>query len=334
MYDHIADSIKSPTLIKLRNNISFARFEVLKVYSTLTAIEQLLAAGTIKRGHTLLDSSSGIYAYSLALACHRHGMKCRIIASRTADKTLLAQLKILGAEVEQVQSAGNLKMDQSRRVERIKEILASESDVYWMQQYHDTIHYNGYQPVAQQIAREFEGEAVTIVGGVGSGCSTGGVARALREAGHPTELIGVQPFGSVTFASEQIDDPGIIIAGIGSAIPFENVKHALYDQIHWVSFEYGMSATVALLKRHAIFAGLSSGCGYLVASAESLKHPDRQYIVIGADTGHRYVDDVYSRYAEALNIDALAPTEITTASEISFPWSFARWNRRELSQFN
>jgi len=95
-----------------------------------------------------------------------------------------------------------------------------------------------------------------------------------------------------------------------------------------------MSATVALLKRHAIFAGLSSGCGYLVASAESLKHPDRQYIVIGADTGHRYVDDVYSRHAEALNIDALAPSEITTASELLLPWSFARWDRRELSQFN
>jgi len=164
MYDHIADSIKSPTLIKLRDNLSFARFEILKVCSTLTAIEQLLAAEAIKPGHTLLDSSSGIYAHSLALACHRHGMKCRIIASKTVDKTLLVQLNILGAEVEQVQSAGSLKMDQSRRVERIKEILASESDVYWMQQYHDTIHYNGYQPVAQQIAREFEGEALTIVG--------------------------------------------------------------------------------------------------------------------------------------------------------------------------
>jgi hypothetical protein len=48
MYDHIADSIKSPTLIKLRDNLSFARFEILKVYSTLTAIEQLLAAEAIK----------------------------------------------------------------------------------------------------------------------------------------------------------------------------------------------------------------------------------------------------------------------------------------------
>jgi cysteine synthase len=334
MHNHIVDSIKSPALIKLRDNLSFARFEVLKVHSTLTAIEQLLAAKTIEPGQTLLDSSSGIYAYSLALACHRYGMKCRIVASRTVDKALLVQLKILGANVEQIQSAGNLKMDQSRRVERIKEILASESDVHWMQQYHDTIHYNGYQPIAQQIAREFEGKPVTIVGGVGSGCSTGGIAQALRDAGHPAELIGVQPFDSITFASEQIEDPGIIIAGIGSAIPFENVKHALYDQIHWVSFEYGMSATVALLKRHAIFAGLSSGCGFLVASAEALRNPDRQYLVIGADTGHRYVDDVYSRHGEALNIDALTPAEITTASEISLPWSFAHWNRRELSQFN
>jgi cysteine synthase A len=333
MYNHIVDLLKTPALIKLRDNLSFARFEFLKVHSTLTAIEQLLAAKTIKPGDTLLDSSSGIYAYSLALACHRYGIKCRIVASRTVDKALLVQLKILGVEVEQVQSGGNLKMDQSRRIERIKEILASESGVYWMQQYHDAIHYNGYEPFAQKLAEEFDGKAVTIVGGVGSGCSTGGIARGLRDSGCPAELIGVQPFGSVTFASQQIEDPGIIVAGIGSAIPFENVRHTLYDQIHWVSFEYGMSATVALLERHAIFAGLSSGCGYLVACAEARNHPDRQYIIIGADTGHRYVDDVYSRHADALDIDALAPAEITTASEMSLPWSFSHWNRRELSQF-
>lgn len=329
MHAHYADAIKAPQLIHLADNLYLARFESMKVWSTLAAVEKLLAEGAIARGDTLLDSSSGIYAYALALACHKFGLHCYVVASKTVDRTLMLQLQILGATVEQAQPMATLKLDQSFRVARIAELLRDNPRMHWMQQYHDDVHYLGYAPVAAQIRSEFGAQALTLVGGVGSGCSTGGIVQALRAAGTAATLIGVQPFGSMSFGAEHVEDPGIIIAGIGSSIPFRNVRHALYDEMHWVSFDYGLAATVALLRRHGVFAGLSSGCGYLVARREAAQERSRPVLLLAADTGHRYVDAVYARHAEAVDIDAFAPAQVDSVDALALPWSSLRWQRRD-----
>ena len=58
MFDHIADAIKAPALIRLTPNLYLARFETMKVYSTLVAVKSLLDRGLVRPGDTLLDSSS------------------------------------------------------------------------------------------------------------------------------------------------------------------------------------------------------------------------------------------------------------------------------------
>lgn len=328
MHDHFADAIKAPDLIRLGANLYVARFETMKVYSTLVAVERLLQAGVVDKRSTLLDSSSGIYAYALALACHKFRLKCHIVASQAVDKTLMAQLQILGATVDQVQPAESLKLDQSLRVEKIKALLKTRENFHWMQQYHDDIHYAGYEPVARLIDEAFGPGPLSVVGGIGSGCSTGGIAKPLRKHRDDVALIGVQPFGSMSFHCEHRHDPGIIIAGIGTSIPFRNVQHALYDQIHWVSFDHGLAGSVALLREHAIFAGLSTGCCYLVARREASIRPDRNILFIAADTGHRYAEPVFSRHREALDITTLSPRSVSSTQELELPWSTMAWNRR------
>lgn len=329
MYDHYADAIKAPDLIRLGSNLFVARFESMKVYSTLVAIERLLAERTIAQGDTLLDSSSGIYAYALALACHKFGLRCHIVASRTVDRTLMLQLQILGATVEQAQPMATLKLDQSFRVARVAELLRENPRMHWMQQYHDDVHYLGYAPVAAQIRATLGTAALTVVGGVGSGCSTGGIVQPLRTQGIDVRLVGVQPFGSMSFGAELVEDPGIIIAGIGSSIAFRNVRHALYDEIHWVSFDHGAAGAVALLRRHGVFAGLSSGCGYLVAQREAALDPSRRVLLLAADTGHRYVDAVFAHHAGAHDIDTLAPRFVDDVASLALPWSAIAWRRSD-----
>lgn len=329
VHAHIADAIKAPDLIRLGPNLFVARFETMKVYSTLVAVERLLASGRIRPGATLIDSSSGIYAYALALACHKFGLRCHIVGSKTVDKTLMLQLRILGATIEQVEPQATLKLDQSLRVARIRELLDADPDLHWMQQYHDDIHYDGYEPVARQLLDSLGGAPLSVIGGVGSGCSTGGLARALRAHDPALELVGVQPFGSMTFGCQHIEDPGIIIAGIGSSIPFRNVRHGLYDEIHWVSFDYGLSGSVALLREHAVFAGLSTGCCYLVARREAALRPQRNIVFLAADTGHRYVDGVFAQHQQALDLAGLEPTRIESLQQLALPWSAMRWARAD-----
>ncbi|MFD3732032.1 cysteine synthase family protein [Streptomyces sp. NPDC058632] len=327
IHPHIADALKVPDLVRLTDGVVLLRFESMKIYSALTAVRHLLERGTVRPGQTLIDSSSGIYAYALALACHRYGMRCHIIASTTVDATTLAQLEVLGATVEQVRPSRNLGLDQELRVRRVREMLAGRPDCHWMRQYHDDVHYLGYHEVADRIAAAFPGTALTVVGGVGSGASTGGIVERLRVMDPFVRLVGVQPFGSVTFGSQDHHDPEAIIAGIGSSIVFDNVRHHLYDTVHWLDFTHAMSGTVALLREHAVFAGLSTGAGYLAAMYEARRHPDRLHLVVGADTGHRYVERVFARHREAQDPAALKPAEVRAPEEMTMPWSRMTWQR-------
>ncbi|MFE0173361.1 pyridoxal-phosphate dependent enzyme [Streptomyces sp. NPDC059002] len=325
MHAHIAEAVKKPDLISLAPDLACLRFETMKIYSALGAVRHLLETGAVEPGDTLIDSSSGIYAQALALACHRYGMKCHIVGSTTVDRSTRVQLEILGATLEQVAPSQNLRLDQELRVRRIAEILAANPSYHWMRQYHDDIHYNGYREVAEAVGRDLPEGPLALVGGVGSGASTGAIASYLRAAGRDVSLVGVQPFGSVTFGSEHVADPDMIIAGIGSAIEFRNVRHDLYDRVHWINFEHAVSGAVSLLRTSGIFAGLSTGAAYLGALWERRRDDSRTYVFIAADTGHRYVDSAYARHEQALDIDTLKPHEITSLDQLRHPWSTAEW---------
>jgi cysteine synthase len=279
----------------------------------------------VSEGDTLVDSSSGIYAHALALACHRYGLRCHIVGSTTVDRTLKIQLEILGATLEQMPPSQNLGLDQNKRVKRIEQILADNPRYHWMRQYHDDVHYLGYHEVARQVNAAIPLGPLTIVGGVGTGASTGSIASYLREHGRDVELVGVQPFGSVTFGAAHTSDPEMIIAGIGSSIEFRNVRHACYDRLHWISFGHATAGAVDLLRTSGVFAGLSAGAAYLAARYE--QQPDRTYVVIAADTGHRYVD-AFARHTTT-NIEDLKPTEVLTTDEITLPWTVVDWCRGE-----
>jgi cysteine synthase A len=328
IHEHITDAVKTPDLVRLAPNMVLVRFETLKVYAALGAVRSLLADGTVVRGQTLIDSSSGIYALALAMACKRYGLGCRIVASTTVDATMRAQLEILGATVDQMPPSDNLRLDQRRRVAKVKELLIADPDLHWMRQYHDPVHYLGYAELADLLRDALPGERLTVVGSVGTGSSTGGLAESLREQDAGVRLVGVQPFGSVSFGSDHLSDPQAIIAGIGSSIEFENVHHELYDRIHWLDFTHAMAATVGLLREHAVFAGLSTGAAHLAARWEADRDPDRTYVVLGPDTGHRYTEKVFARHREALNPNVLAPLEIDGLEELVQPWSTMDWQRR------
>ncbi|HZD00092.1 MAG TPA: pyridoxal-phosphate dependent enzyme [Actinomycetes bacterium] len=328
MFDHVADALKEPALIRLEDNIFVARFEAVKIYSALAAVERLLETGVVKKGDTLVDSSSGIYAYALALACHRHGMDCHIVGSKAIDRTLRLQLEILGATVEQVEASGSLKFDQGARVRRVEEIIRQNPGCHWMRQYHDPIHYLGYEAFADLVTREIGTDGLTVAGGVGTGAATGGLVTYLRKSDPTVRLCGIQPFGSITFGGGAVEDAAAVMAGIGASLPFDNVHHDLYDTVHWVSFDFGLSGCVALLRRHAVFAGLSSGASYLATLWEAGVRPNRRYLWIAADTGHRYADSVFAQHPRALRLEQLVPIRIDRTDDLALPWSVMDWGRR------
>lgn len=364
--DHAAQAVGAPDLIRLRPGLFALRFEVMKVRSARGAVQHLLAQGKIRPGDTVVDSSSGIYALALALACHEAGLRCMIVGSTTVDETLRLQLGMLGARLEQMPPSDCLRADQDRRVARIRELLAEHPDWHWMRQYHDAVHYRGYRDLALGLGERLRREGfsgVDLVAPVGSGASSGALALGLAESGLAVRLTGVQPFGSVTFGSEAVEDPDMLIAGIGSSMEFRNVRHELYREIHWVSAEVSRAGAVSLCRDHALFAGLSSGAAYAVAGdlprgttpprrGPASAHPGaahlapepgqgnraaparerrgprtpRCVLMVCPDTGHRYAQPVFSGFEEVPPVTDYAPHRLEAPGETPrLPWSSVHW---------
>lgn len=191
MYQHVADMLAEPDVVRLRPRLSVLRFECMKVVSALAVVESLLKDGTVAEGDTLIDSSSGLYALSLALACSRYGLRCHIVASPAVDPALMVQLVALGVTVERPGGTGDAAFDQAARVERVRQVVAENPHAHWMRQYHDARHRLGYETVAQSVARELDVPSLLLVGGVGSGASTAGMRDGFRKAGVETSVVAV-----------------------------------------------------------------------------------------------------------------------------------------------
>ncbi|HEY1621444.1 MAG TPA: pyridoxal-phosphate dependent enzyme [Streptosporangiaceae bacterium] len=328
-FDHIADAQAGAGLIRLSGNLYVLRFEAMKVASALGAVGQLMSDGRITPGDTLVDSSSGIYAYSLALACHKYGFRCHIVASPSVDLTLKTQLELLGATVEQPATSHDACFDQAARVDRVIEYVKDHPRAHWMGQYHDQVHYAGYRPVARDVAACLAApRGMTLVCAVGTGASSGGLATALAALGVRAWLVGMQPFGSVSFGSGHIEDPRFLISGTGSGMFFANIDYSLYREIHWIGFDYARAGCIGLMREHGIFAGLSSGAAYLAARWAAGAHgrgPDGPVVFVAPDTGHRYVTEVFASADPVVSPDPAHPIAIARQAQLRLPWCWTDW---------
>ncbi|MEV6345225.1 pyridoxal-phosphate dependent enzyme [Actinoplanes sp. NPDC051851] len=331
MYKSFAEKLSEPDLIDLGDGVFVLRFEVMKVTSVYAAVEDLLKRGVIHPGQTLVDSSSGIYGHALALVCRTFGLKCHIFASIAVDAAIRTQLKYLGATYTQVPSSGDdgLQHDQETRVRLVHDYMREHPDAYWMQQYHDDVHYVGYQSVAETILKELGSSDVTVVGGVGTGASTSAMSRYLRDATDDVRIVGIQPFGSRSFGSEAIPLDGFIVAGIGSGIRFDNIDYSAYDDIHWINFDVSAAGCRGLLSTTGVFAGLSSGAGWQVSRyVRSLLPQGGPIVFLSADPGHRYVERVFPPDGPAERDPEYTPDVITDLADLTGPWSTMHWARR------
>lgn len=328
LFEDLIEAISMPKCIQISENLLALRFESMKLASCSAAVESLLMSGQIDGETTLVDSSSGIYAYALALTCQRYSLPCHIIASTTVDKTLLLQLEALGASVEKVPPSKSLKYDQEFRVRRVHEYLAANFKSYWMRQYHDRIHYKGYQEIGTQLGvllrNEFGNISINLVCAIGSGASSGGLFNGLTRACTDVWLTGIQPFGSISFGSENIEDPDILVAGIGSAIPFGNIEYSIFANIHWLSAEVARQGTMRLLTNTGIFGGLSAGAAYTVGQYLSESDSSNLTLFVCPDMGYRY-----AHILEGTQISShivRAPRWIATLDELAPPWCAMEWN--------
>ena len=322
IYEHIADYIQHPALVKVKSNFYIASFMWMKVCSTLDLIKSLIDKNIIKQGDTIIDSSSGVYAYSLALACHKYKLNCVIVGSTAISKELHSMISLLGAKIHIIKT-NNIKYSQGDRIAYIKKLLKDHKNYYWMQQYYDRQHYLGYKILGEQIKLLAKNNNINLIAGVGTGSSSLGTLEYLENFNISTKLIAIDLFGSIGFDAKNVEDPNKITPpGIGSDIEFGTLDRTKYFKTHYMSFDVIQYFTLKLYMEQAIFAGMSSGATYGVGLFESSKNSNEIFISISADMGYRYFKEVYYENSKKILDNNYKPIHAKTIDEIRLPWCY------------
>ena len=266
----------------------------IKIKPALFMIDDLECRGILTpHRSTVVESSSGNMGIALALICalRRYDFLC------VTDPNIMPAhqrgIEAYGGRVvvvhERDRNAGYLET----RLAHIRELLAVNPDYVWLNQY---ANHNNMWAHADWTAREILNECPRVTRlYVGSG-TTGtltGLARCFGELSPATEIIAVEPEGSVTFDATRAGRRHI--PGIGASRRPALADSAQPDRIVYVREDDAVVMCHRLARAHGLLLGGSSGSVLAaIASDASAFNADDVIVAISPDLGDKYLDSVYS----------------------------------------
>ncbi|MFE7271043.1 PLP-dependent cysteine synthase family protein [Streptomyces sp. NPDC057623] len=332
VYGSAYEAMELPRIIRVRDNLYAAAFNLMKLLPARYILEQAEKAGLISPGTPILETSSGTFGLGLAMVCQARGYPLTVVGDPVIDQDLKNRLEMLGATVDIVEDDGRPGGIQAARLSRVDELHRERPESFIPGQYDNPDNPAAYAAVGELIAHTLGG-VECLVGPVGSGGSTAGVAASLRRDDLPLSLVGVDTHGSVLFGAP---DGKRLLRGLGMSLIPGNVDHTAYDEIHWVAPAEAFHATHELYRRHGLFMGPTSGASYQAASWWAEQHPDDKVLMLLPDEGYRYQSTVYNdAWLRAQGVTPAAtagPRLIRHPSEAGQSWARLVWGRRSHAQ--
>jgi S-sulfo-L-cysteine synthase (3-phospho-L-serine-dependent) len=330
----VIEATELPRIIRLTGNLYAAAFSLMKLLPARYIIDRAEAAGLLRPGTPVLETSSGTFGLGLALVCRLRGYPLTIVGDAAIDAELMTRLEMLGARVEIVTENGHPGGIQGSRLDRLRELHTEHPDSFIPNQYGNPDNGRSYGIVGDLVL-DTVGVINCLVGPVGSGGSTGGLATVLRTAHEPMRMIGVDTHGSTIFGQPNASR---LLRGLGSSIHPDNVEYTAYDEVQWVMAAEAFRATHELYREHALFMGPTSGASYMAAGWWARRHPQDKVLMILPDEGHRYQRTAYSsEWLSAHGVDMTQPqpqepTLVAHPLDVPRRWSRLIWGRRAYTE--
>ncbi|OKP90433.1 2,3-diaminopropionate biosynthesis protein SbnA [Paenibacillus sp. P32E] len=301
----ILSAIGNTPLIKLNHLFQKSGFEVYakmellnpggsaKDRPALRMIREAWKEGIIGPGTSVIESSSGNMAISLAMICKVLGMRfISVVDPRTTD-TNLQILKALDAKIDLVRGPDPETGEfLPARLNRVQQLLVEIPGSYWPNQYANPHNYlSHYHTTMKEIVAEL-GRVDYLFCSVSTCGTIRGLAEYARDHGLRTQIVAVDAEGSAIFGGNkgQRRFPGL---GAGIVPPF--CRTGLIDRIIHVSDSDIVKGCRALARSESVLAGASSGG--IIAAVKKMEPeltPGSVCAVILHDKGERYLDTVYS----------------------------------------
>lgn len=259
-------------------------------------ISRLLKEGTINKDTTLIESSSGNFGVALSAYAKLNGLKFVCVIDKTTLPVNEMLIRLQGAEVIRITEPDEHGGYLLNRIKKIKEIIASNDNVYWVNQYANPLNARAYyNSLGIEICLEAPRQKIDyLFMGISSGGTITGVSQRVKENYPAAKIIAVDVDGSIIFGGKSHKR---FIPGIGSSMRPEILKQAVIDDVVSVNEDETINACRELLEVHNLYAGGSSGSVY----AGIKKYFDKNNIdsktnvmCVFADSGERYITTIYN----------------------------------------
>ena len=255
-------------------------------------IEQGLAAGTLRPGMRLVESTSGNLGVALAAMASLHSMTFTAVVDPKTTSSNLRLLRTMGADLEMVTEPDGSGGYLGTRVRRARELAEACSNSVWVNQYANDLNWRAYHETSGiEVLEAVDRPIDYLVAPVSTTGSVLGLSRRLRERFPDLQVVAVDAVGSVIFGGQ----PGPReIPGYGASRVPELLNTAEIDQVMHVDDAAAAEGCRHLVASEGILAGGSSGA--VIAAVGRLLHDiprGSRLLTVLPDRGERYLDLVY-----------------------------------------
>ena len=314
-YADILELIGNTPLIKL-NKIAedfkgtyFTKFEAYnpghsnKDRIALYILNEAESSGLIKKGDTIIETTSGNTGFSLAMVSLLKGYKCVLAVSSKASKDKINMMKSLGAKIYVCPS--NVTADDPRSYYEVAKRLSKEikSSVYINQYFNELNIKAHYSSTGPEIWSQTNGKITHLIACSGTGGTISGIGRYLKEQNKGIKIIGVDAYGSILkkyHETGELDKDEIHsyrIEGMGKNIVPSATDFKIIDKFVKVTDSESAHMARNITLNEGIFVGYTSG-----AAMQAAKQLDQAgefdknscIVIVFADHGSRYLSKIYS----------------------------------------
>ncbi|MDO3686674.1 2,3-diaminopropionate biosynthesis protein SbnA [Micromonospora sp. C28ISP2-4] len=255
-------------------------------------LRRAVERGDVTEQTTIVESSSGNFAISLASFCRWLGLSFVPVIDPNVNAATEAYLRRLCDRVEKVTEHDTTGGYLSTRLRRVEELRAELPGAYWPNQYANLDAVDAHdQLTGAELCRDLPRLDYLFVG-VSTGGTIAGLSTRLKRFRPDTWVVAVDAEGSVIFGSPPAKRR---LPGLGSSIVPPLVGRAHIDDVVIVPELDAVQGCHELFERHGLYAGGSTGSVYSAIERYFADHSGARPTVafLCADRGTGYADTVY-----------------------------------------
>ncbi len=239
--------------------------------------------GLLKKGHTIIEATSGNSGIAFAFLGAERGYKVKIVMPCNMSEERKQMLKMYGAELIEV-GAGDFDA-----AIKLRDEIASCKGYFNPRQFSNPLnieaHYSG---TGVEILHQHTEKIGAFVAGTGTGGTLMGTSRILKLYHPGMKTVAVEPAESPVMSGGELGPHGI--QGIGDGSKFlVNLNEV--DDIVIIKTEEAKDRARKLSKESGLFVGVSSGANVLGCEKLLEMYPDIEgnIITVLSDRGERYL---------------------------------------------